>query len=52
MFKKNIRQLEEIFPGIGLAICLFYYALVGQQTVNRFEKYLVNLFDLLIEVDF
>ena len=37
MFKKNIRQLEEIFPGIGLAICGVYYALVGQQTVNRFE---------------
>tara|TARA_B100001093_G_scaffold423433_1_gene416339 strand:+ start:42 stop:617 length:576 start_codon:yes stop_codon:yes gene_type:complete len=37
MFKKNIRQLEEIFPGIGLAICGLYYALVGQQIVNRFE---------------
>ena len=37
MFEKSIRQLEGFFPGIWFIICGLYYALVGPQTVNRFE---------------
>ena len=37
MFEKNINQLEGFFPVIWFIICGLYYALVGPQTVNRFE---------------
>tara|TARA_A100001015_G_scaffold90452_1_gene100728 strand:+ start:330 stop:911 length:582 start_codon:yes stop_codon:yes gene_type:complete len=37
MFEKSIRQLEPLFPVTWFLICLLYYSLVGQQTLNRFE---------------
>ena len=37
MFEKNMNQLEGFFPVIWFIICGLYYALVGPQTVNRFE---------------